>query len=239
MPDLHDKPAGSAEAFIARWDGTERAERAKYVSFLTELCALLGVEPPPPSRGGLGDYRFERSVARPEPDGSISNRRIDLYKRGCFILEAKQGSNETIQRKLFGQTEPDRRAMIRRSGGWAQAMLGAKGQAEGYARDLPVEEGWPPFLIVCDVGFCFDLYADFSGAGKHYAQFPDREGFRLYLADLRDPVVRDRLRRVWEEPHSLNPARQRVEVTRGIAALLAKLAKALELRHPPEQVRPS
>lgn len=52
---------------------------------------------------------------------------------------------------------------------WAQYMLKARGQAEGYARDLPAEEGYPPFLIVCDVGFCFDLYADFSGTGKHYA----------------------------------------------------------------------
>lgn len=78
MPhDLATPPP--VEAFIARWNGTERAERANYVAFLHELCALIEVEPPPPSKGGLGNYRYERSVTRPEPDGTTSNRRIDLY----------------------------------------------------------------------------------------------------------------------------------------------------------------
>ena len=79
-------------------------------------------------------------------------------------------------------------------------------------------------MIVCDVGFCFDLYADFSGTGRHYAQFPDREGFRIYLPELRDPAKRELLHRIWEEPHTLNPAHKRVAVTREIAAFLAKLA---------------
>jgi hypothetical protein len=120
-------------------------------------------------------------------------------------------------------------------------MQQAKGQAEGYARDLPPEEGWPPFLIVCDVGFCLDLYADFSGTGKHYAQFPDRERFRIYLPDLRQEDVRGRLRTVWLDPNALDPALRRAEVTRDIAALLAKLAAALEgpparPRHTPAHV---
>ncbi len=120
-------------------------------------------------------------------------------------------------------------------------MVAAKGQAEGYARDLPATENSPPFLIVCDVGFCFDLYTDFSGTGRHYAQFPDREGFRLYLPELRDPAKRELPRRVWEEPHALNPAHRRVAVTRDIAAFLAKLAVTLEgpkdrPRHPPRLV---
>ncbi len=76
---------------------------------------------------------------------------------------------------------------MRNSPGWAQHMLRAKGQAEGYIRDLPGDEAAPPFLIVCGVGFCFDLYADSSGTGRHYLQFPDREGFRVYLDDLRTP----------------------------------------------------
>ncbi len=120
-------------------------------------------------------------------------------------------------------------------------MQQAKGQAEGYARDLPPDEGWPPFLIVCDVGFCLDLYSDFSGTGKHYAQFPNRERFRIYLPDLRRPEVRDTLRAVWLDPKALDPALRRAEVTRGIAALLARLAAALEgtpakPRHDPGRV---
>lgn len=229
MPD--DRAAGTGDpigAFIARWDGTEQAERANYARFLDELCDVLAVPRPDPAAGPLGDYRYERGVTHREVDGASTTRRIDLYKRGCFILEAKQGSNPGKQGGLFGGPETDRRANVRRSPGWAQGMLKAKGQAEGYARDLPAEEGWPPFVIVCDVGFCLDVYADFSGTGKHYAQFPDREGFRLYLPDLRRPEIRDRLRAIWTEPMALDPARQRVRVTRDIAAFLARLARALE-----------
>ena len=120
-------------------------------------------------------------------------------------------------------------------------MQKAKGQAEGYARDLPPEEGWPPFLIVCDVGFCLDLFADFSGTGKHYTQFPDRQRFRIYLPDLRRPDIRALLRRVWLDPKSLDPALRRAQVTRDIAALLARMAEALEgaparPRHAPAHV---
>jgi hypothetical protein len=229
------------ERFLARWDATELAERANYARFLDELCDILGVERPDPAAGPLGDYRYERSVTHREADGSTTTRRIDLYKRGCFVLEAKQGANAPRQATLFGAAEAERRANVRRSPGWAQAMLKAKGQAEGYARDLPAAEGWPPFVIVCDVGFCLDVYADFSGTGKHYAQFPDREGFRLYLPDLRKPEVRDRLRTIWTDPMALDPSRQRVRVTRDIAALLAKLVRALEgpkdrPRHAPQHV---
>ena len=231
-------PDTAADAFIARWDGTEQAERANYVSFLNELCDLLAVERPAPARGGLGDYRYERAVTHLDADSRGTVRRIDLYRRGCFILEAKQGSGPAPQATLFDpdRTETARRQTVRNSSGWAQHMLRAKGQAEAYVRDLPAVDPNPPFLIVCDVGFCFDLYADFSGTGRHYAQFPDREGFRLYLADLRHPQVRARLAAIWSDPLSLDPARRRVEVTREIARLLARLARDLERAHAADTV---
>jgi hypothetical protein len=242
VPD--DRGAGPGDpigAFIARWDGTEQAERANYARFLDDLCDVLGVPRPDPAAGPLGDYRYERSVTHREAEGASTTRRIDLYKRGCFVLEAKQGANSPRQGMLFGGAEAERRANVRRSPGWAQGMLKAKGQAEGYARDLPAAEGWPPFVIVCDVGFCLDVYADFSGTGKHYAQFPDREGFRLYLPDLCKPELRDRLRSIWTDPMTLDPSRQRVRVTRDIADYLARLARALEgprdkPRHAPQHV---
>ncbi len=218
------------------------AERANAQLFLTELCDVLDVPRPDPAQGGIGPYRFERNVIHHEADGTTSTRRIDLYRRGCFVCEAKQGAAPHRQAGLFsGETEAQRRANVRNTPAWVRHMQQAKGQAEGYARDLPTDEGWPPFLIVCDVGFCLDLYADFSGTGKHYAQFPDRERFRIYLPDLRRPEVRDMLRGVWMAPKALNPALRRAEVTRDIAALLAKLAAALEgsparPRHAPAHV---
>ena len=50
----------------------------------------------------------------------------------------------------------------------------------------------PPFVIVCDVGHCFEVYANFRRDGKAYDQFPDRQSFRIYLEDLREPEMRER-----------------------------------------------
>lgn len=205
------------------------AERANYIPFLSELCDVLGLPRPDAATGSGGPYRFERGVTHNEADGSTSTRRIDLYRRGCFVCEAKQGGTPHRQAALFGQeSEAQHRANVRNTPAWVRHMQKAKGQAEGYARDLPVEEGWPPFLIVCDVGFCFDLYADFTGFGKHYAQFGGRDRFRIYLPDLRQPKVRELLRQVWLNPKSLDTTLHRAEVTRDIAALLAELAAVLE-----------
>jgi hypothetical protein len=116
-------------------------------------------------------------------------------------------------------------------------MMNARRQAEGYARCVPAEHGWPPFILVCDVGHCIEVYADFTVQGKNYAQFPDRQGFRVYLEDLRDETIRERLRLIWTEPLALDPSRHAARVTREIAERLAAVSKALEKdKHPPEDV---
>ncbi len=81
------------EAFIARWTAREGgAERANYQMFLSEFCDAIGVPRPEPAGAERthNDYVFERAVRRRESDEIASSRRIDLYKKGCFILEAKQ-----------------------------------------------------------------------------------------------------------------------------------------------------
>ena len=116
-------------------------------------------------------------------------------------------------------------------------MVQAKGQAERYAKALPTDHGWPPILMVADIGYCIEVYADFTGSGKAYAQFPDRASFRIMLDDLRDPEVRERLRAIWEEPQSLDPTAIAAAATRDIANLLATLARRLEARgHSAERV---
>ena len=84
----------AVQDFIARWEASGSAERANYTMFLTELCALLGVPGPEPTRPDDRDnaYVFERAVPMDDGDGNTTVGRIDLYKRGCFVLEAKQGS---------------------------------------------------------------------------------------------------------------------------------------------------
>lgn len=174
---------------------------------------------------------FERRVFQDNGDGSVSFGRVDCYKRGAFILEAKQGSEAdrvAAERgeddlDLFGQTASARlkRGTARRgTPGWAKAMVQAKGQAERYAKALPADHGWPPFLLVADIGYCIEIYADFTGTGKAYAQFPDRSRYRIMLEDLHDPDVRERLAKIWDAPASLDPTARSARVTRDIANLL-------------------
>lgn len=226
---------GPPDAFIARWQGQEGGqERANYALFLTELCDVLGVRRPEPATASTeeNDYVFERAVKRQAADGTLGSGRIDLYKRGYFVLEAKQsrltGGTKQIEVQYLPGMEPPTRGVRDASRTWDVLMLNARRQAEGYARALPVDHGWPPFILVCDVGHVIETYADFSGQGKNYAQFPDRQSFRVYLEDLRRPDIRERLARIWTDPMHLDPARETARVTRAIAERLAAVSKALE-----------
>ncbi|MBF0169328.1 MAG: class I SAM-dependent DNA methyltransferase [Alphaproteobacteria bacterium] len=220
------------EAFIERWRPSGGAERSNAQPFLNELCDLLGV--PKPDTAGEA-YIFERPITFRHSDGTTSPGRIDLYKRGCFVLEAKQGSDQKSAQTmpLFGgndDTTPNQRkgTAVRGTKGWDDAMVRARGQAEGYAKALPASEGWPPFLIVADVGHVFELFADFTGTGKHYAHFPDVGSFRIKLDDLKNPDIRERLRLIWTEPLRLDPSIRSAKVTQEIAKHLADLARSLE-----------
>ncbi|MEI8372528.1 MAG: DNA methyltransferase [Planctomycetota bacterium] len=240
-------PAPSVDSFIQRWAASGAAERANYQLFLSELCALLDVPPPDPTRPDDADnaYVFERNVHFPEDDGTTTIGRIDLYKRSAFVLEAKQGSDaatadEEAAAALQSEKskKPKRRGTaVRGTKSWDDAMVKARGQADRYARALPVAEGWPPFLLVVDVGHSIELYSEFSRSGKTYVPFPDPKSFRILLDDLRRDEIRARLRQVWLDPLPLDPSRRAARVTRELAERLAKLAKLLEAEsHHPEDV---
>lgn len=240
---------GAFDRFIERWRRNEGgAERANFALFLTELCALLDLPQPDPADATHehNDYVFERDVTTVDDDGKINHRRIDLYRRGCFVLEAKQSRIKGAAKEVPFAPEQDALPGLdieavrgRRSAhrGWDVLMRNAREQAEQYARALPDSHGWPPFILVCDVGHVIEVFADFSGQGKNYRQFPDRDGFRVYLEDLKKPEAQARLRAIWREPHSLDPARHAAAVTRNIAERLAKVSQSLEKRsHPAERV---
>ena len=80
------------DSFIARWEKSGAAERSNFQSFITELCDVLGVKRPEPAieNEAENEYVFERGVVFQHDDGSRSIGRIDLYKRGSFVLEGKQ-----------------------------------------------------------------------------------------------------------------------------------------------------
>lgn len=235
----------TVEAFIRRWQGHEGGqERANYALFLTELCDLLGLPHADPASVTTegNDYVFERVVKESGRDGAASSKRIDLYKRDCFVLEAKQ-SRFAGEKKLedvpqlpgITAAPRGRRAGANRS--WDVLMMNARTQAENYVRLLPASHEPPPFVLVCDVGHCIEVYANFRRDGKAYDQFPDRRSFRIYLEDLLHQEVRERLVAIWSDPLSLDPSRHAAKVTREIATRIAKVSQALEKAgYPTEEV---
>lgn len=221
----------SISDFIARWEASGAAERANYQLFLCQLCDLIGVGQPEPAKAdnSLNAYVFEHPVRFDDGLGHTTTKFIDLYKRGCFILEAKQGSTKNADPDPSGLklTKKNRKGTaVRGTLGWDDAMLAARGQAELYAKALPVMEGWPPFLVIVDVGHSIELYADFSRSGKTYVAFPDALTHRIPLRDVSKQEIRERLRLVWTDPLSLDPSRVSAKVTREVAAKLAELAKS-------------
>lgn len=209
MP-INSEPASglSAHEFIRRWKGVTASELSTAQSFVTDLCTLLRVDRPHPT--AEQDYMYERPITFVHGDGTTSPGRIDCYRRGCFVLEAKK-------LRPGGQAR-----------GYDDALLRARTQAEGYARALPPHEGRPPFLVVVDVGSVIELYAEFSRTGATYTPFPDPRSHRHTLDDLLQEDVRDLLRAVWTSPDALNPATRSARVTREVSTQLAELAKSLE-----------
>ncbi|MBC7611050.1 MAG: class I SAM-dependent DNA methyltransferase [Polaromonas sp.] len=197
-----------ASAFIARWQGVAASELSTAQSFVTQLCELLGVPATHPTPEQ--NYMFERPITFSHGDGSTSGGRIDCYRHGHFVLEAKK-------LKAASHTR-----------GFDDALLRARAQAEGYARALPATEGRPPFLLVVDVGTVIELYSEFTRSGATYTPFPDPRSHRIALAELAKPEVRARLRLIWTDPLALDPARLSARITREVAAQLAELARSLE-----------
>src|ERR1035437_10236333 len=65
---LRPMSSEGAKAFIARWAAASASERANSQPFLCELCDMLGVARPEPTRET--GYAFEYDVTEHHPDGS-------------------------------------------------------------------------------------------------------------------------------------------------------------------------
>lgn len=239
---MAEPSAESIEDFVRRWAESGAAERANYQLFLCELCDVVAVPRPEPAKADASQnaYVFEHPVLFDDGLGRTTTKFIDLYRRGAFILEAKQGSDKEAREDATGLKvvkKGRKGTAVRGTQGWDDAMLAARGQAELYAKALPASEGWPPFLVVVDVGHSIELFADFTRSGKTYAAFPDAATHRIRIQDLSDAAVRERLRLVWTDPLQLDPSRRSAKVTREVAARLAELARSLERSgHGPDKV---
>jgi hypothetical protein len=111
------------QAYIDRWSRSGGAERANYALFLSERSLpaaagdILDVARPEPKRPNDDDnaYVFERRVVFINPDGTSTFGRKDLYKRGCFVLETKQGVEEQDQHELLSEAARARQKKLTRT----------------------------------------------------------------------------------------------------------------------------
>lgn len=194
-------------ALAVRWAEVPAGERANAQLYLSELTAALEVESPQPRGSG---YEFELPVKVVARDGRESTNFIDLFKRDCFVLEAKDadeaGSDEIRLRRAFGQ-------------------------ALSYAQALP--GGPPPYVLVLDVGRSLLVWDRWSGSFGGF-----NLGRRIHLPTFADrPDEIDLLRDIWTRPHALDPRARAAAVTREVAARLAELSTSLEKRgYEPERV---
>ena len=236
--------------FEDRWKPAGGAERANYSLFLQDLCDLIGVARPDPTTDNPAQdaYALERAVEFND-HGKRSIGRIDLYKRGCFVLETKQGTETPDQQKAAERAElglpPEKRRKghaVRGTAKWVQMMQTARQQALGYVRALPADEAGsgttrPLFVLVADVGYCIDLYSNFAGVSDQFVPFPDQTRYRLPLSKLAEEETRAMLRLIFTDPRELDQSRRAARVTRELAEYLAKLSAQLERTgHAPDLV---
>jgi hypothetical protein len=214
-PVLPPELPARLRTLATRWRDAAPAERANYQLYLIDLAEALGVERPRPAAGGdrVADahraYQFEYPVTVTTRDGAQVTNFIDLYKAGCFALEAKDADADAPAVRLLTK---------------------AFGQVANYARDLPER---PPYIMVLDVGRTLLVWDRWSGTygGFHLAQ-------RIDLATLAErPADIALLRDIWTEPAVRDPRRRAQAITVEIAGLLGALAATLEQRgHEPEPV---
>jgi len=175
-------------SFVEKWRGSGASERANKDMFLIELCDVLGIPRPAPATGdpSVDLYVFEKSIPVPLEGGTKTTWHADLYKHACLLLEAKQSLTSAAIKTGASQRRES-----------ARILAEAFDQARDYALALDVP---PPFIVVCDIGYCFELYSNFDGK-RSWQPYPDAQSHTLFLSDLAKHL--DILRAVFTEPFSL------------------------------------
>jgi hypothetical protein len=245
--EAHEIPAEydakAIAAFVAETKASEGAEISNTQKMFVDLCALLGVPAPKYKKaGGENDYCFEEDVKADK-----AHRRIDVYYRGHFVFEAKQGVNPRAQgdaiaraaaKAKTGHSKSARGAGVRGSADWLDAMEAGRTQAGNYAlyvtqRDAPK----PPFLLVADMGHRFWVWSSFQpDARDDYGDFERDDAAAFTWDDLAQPEVFALLRTIWTAPQELDEEAIGQRVTAEIAAKVCDLAVRLEKRAKPQEV---
>lgn len=185
------------------------------------------------------------------PEGKFTKNYMDLYKAGCFILEAKR-TPDALRAKsaaeagvggggvggkgrkrptvhapgLPGLVEEPRVEGYRATATYDARLETAFIQGIRYAMALGLQGPPPPFLIVCDIGHSFHLWNRYDPkAGGGYGGFGARR--IIMLDELEKPDIQQLFRDIWTNPQALDTSRRIAQVTRGIAEELGGLAKEL------------
>lgn len=232
-------------AFIARWQAAGGPERGNKDLFLLELAQVLGLPTPDPA-GALSEYCFEKQVPNYTPEGKFTKNYMDLFKAGCFILEAKRTPDATRAKAsggagggggkgskprvhapgLPGLVEEPRIEGYRANSTYDARLEHAFIQGIRYAMALALQGPPPPFLIVCDIGHSFHIWNRYDPkAGGGYGGFGARR--IVMLDELQKPDIQQLFRDLWTNPKALDSHRRVTQVTRGIAEELGGLAKEL------------
>ncbi len=234
IPAQYNQPR--IEAFVEKTRASGGAELANAQSIVRELCEVLGVAPPDlKSSHADNAYCFEEDTKEVK-----AHRRIDVYKRGCFVFECKQGVDpaagdvdaidKAAVKAKTGHSKTTRGAGVRGTDKWLDAMSAGRHQAGNYAVSVTArKDPKPPFLIVADLGYRFWVWSSFQPDPKDdYGDFELLAGFQW--AELARPEVFKLLRLVWEKPEELNEEVQGQRITAAIAEKVSELAVRLEKR---------
>ena len=116
----------SLQDFIAKWKGSAGREEANSQSFLQDFYAALDL-PAVDAKGFDSAYCFEMKIQLTHAEGRTSVGSADLFRAGCFVLEAKQAST----------AENPGSAPLRGTASYERYMERAFGQAVNYAQLLP------------------------------------------------------------------------------------------------------
>ncbi|MCL2822577.1 MAG: hypothetical protein FWD57_01165 [Polyangiaceae bacterium] len=227
MATLH-----TVDDIIARWKSSEAFDQSDSVGFLTELCDAIDLPRPRPAHsiGEENTYSFEHKVRVSNVGESSDTRAVDLYRSGCFMLESvgKNPGNSLLVADDYCASSRTSSPPDRESIAWEIAMQRAKRRAELCVISLPSSETPPIFLIIVDVGYCFDIYSDFSRSGGPYLHYPHPQKHRIKLVDFAKPSVIELFRGIWTDPASLDPSLRAAKVTELVADQFAALARMLE-----------
>lgn len=242
IPPEYDRQA--LQAFIAWSKASSGAELANAQKIFDRLCQALHVPDTGLKKAGdQNPYVFEEDVKEGK-----KHRRIDVYRRGCFVFEAKQGIDPkepgrpdaiaaiAAAKAKVGHTQKVKGAGVRGSTDWADEMQKGRHQAGNYAVQVTRRgDPKPPFLFVADAGYKLWIWSSFTqDARDDYGDF--ELGTAFSWDDLARPEVFKLLRQIWLTPEELDEEAHGARVSADIAILVGKLAMRLEKRFAPAVV---